>query len=436
MHNWSGPVFGVWKQTEMEEVDPSPTPNQSPNPDPDDTTSGAPNQSPAGSMAQDGGGEREGPGIQSMYDRRRKGRRTKGKEAQGWTIAGALIAYLRWQRRDEQDEGCGGTPGGHHGDRGSGDSGDGGGQAGGGGSGEGRSSGGPTAGGEDMEVAESVEAVGLTGGNGNDGKRPEGGRGNGSGGRSGGGGEVGVAEADREREAGGGGEEDDQNNGVAANPMQKELPTTSTTSHNATTTTDQDARTQGKMARRPKDVVQRTLHRMEGAAHSQVMGAAEKQQGPQVPRAAHSNREGDAGGGGGARGGGMRREHHGSEPRHGAPQQRAPSPHTPIDARGAGSSSQPDVHSQVPTVPQASRPKRARPAPGYYDQNPSKKKASKPRKARTPKGKAVVHMERAGTPGGPLKFLVKVGPALINRITARRTRPIRDVQSTVYDDMG
>jgi len=79
------------------------------------------------------------------------------------------------------------------------------------------------------------------------------------------------------------------------------------------------------------------------------------------------------------------------------------------------------------------RTKRARKAEGFYAQVKRRRTKAEPRA----QGGAhkIVHMEKVGTPGGPLKNLIRVGPQLISRIEAS-TQRVRATRGIVYDDMG
>jgi len=112
----------------------------------------------------------------------------------------------------------------------------------------------------------------------------------------------------------------------------------------------------------------------------------------------------------------------------------------PIDADEMHDEMQREHTSARCEVPGVNLPqKRARPPAGFYNQDAPKKAATGPRKKRAPVNKTatmIVHMDRNGTPGGPLRYLIRIGPQMVDRIVGREGNKRRGAQHAVYDDMG
>jgi hypothetical protein len=175
----------------------------------------------------------------------------------------------------------------------------------------------------------------------------------------------------------------------------------------------------------------------EGASHQGTEDAATIGKPQEHDAAAQSGGEGGGEGGGGGRGGGgaphvTRRaaggvaagamQLHGSGSAEGLPSEHCsdatPSGKVGVDLAQSGNTAV------------KSRPKRARQAEGFYSVS---KRRTKPKVKRTTR--AIVRMERAGAAGGPLKYLIRVGPQLVARVEADASRR-RMMQGRVYDDMG
>ena len=74
---------------------------------------------------------------------------------------------------------------------------------------------------------------------------------------------------------------------------------------------------------------------------------------------------------------------------------------------------------------------KARRPQGSYDENPRKRKQ---RRTREP-GQVAVHLDRQGGHAGPLKYLIKLGPRVVQR-AEEIGRASGSTQSAVFDDMG
>ena len=81
------------------------------------------------------------------------------------------------------------------------------------------------------------------------------------------------------------------------------------------------------------------------------------------------------------------------------------------------------------------RPKRTRRPAGAYNETTSGRPPKRPRQAPAlsrPRAAQRAYMEGAGASGGPLKYLIRIGPAMVERISTNTVR----AQRTAHDDMG
>ena len=95
---------------------------------------------------------------------------------------------------------------------------------------------------------------------------------------------------------------------------------------------------------------------------------------------------------------------------------------------GKSTNSWPKSHQKV--VDRPAREGARRPA-GSYDENPRKRKQ---RRTRDP-GRVAVHLDKQGGHAGPLKYLIKLGPKVVQR-AEEIGRTTGSKQSAVFDDMG
>ena len=76
----------------------------------------------------------------------------------------------------------------------------------------------------------------------------------------------------------------------------------------------------------------------------------------------------------------------------------------------------------------------ARKRPGAYDENPRKR--AKRQTGRHPKKNGVIHMEKQSAQAGPFKYLIKIGPRVIERAEESQRERTSVTRGTVFDDMG